>query len=86
MWNYLLDFAMLFEVGLALILSYIKELQMVFGTRSVACAHFGIPAMIFFTTIFFFDEARKVLLRSGIDKSVKGKVKYTGWIARNTHW
>jgi hypothetical protein len=34
--------------------------------------------------LIFYDEVRKTLLRKGIDTSVKGKIKLTGWIARNT--
>jgi len=41
---------------------------------------------MFFTLIIFYDETRRIYLRAGIDRSVKGRVKYTGWIARNTFW
>jgi len=34
--------------------------------------------------IVFYDEVRKILLRKGIDTSVKGKIRIHGWIARNT--
>lgn len=84
--NNLLNFALLFETAVAALISYVEVLQTVFGTRALACAHFGIPAMAYFVIIFFYDETRKIYVRAGIDKSVKGKIKYTGWIARNTHW
>jgi len=33
-----------------------------------------------------YDEVRKVWLREGLDKKLKGKVRMTGWIARNTFY
>ena len=84
--NVLLDVSLLFETAVAVVLSYIAQLQVIFGTRSVASPHFGIPSMAFFVLIFFYDEARKIYVRSGIDRTVKGKVRYTGWVAKNTHW
>jgi hypothetical protein len=52
----------------------------------IASSHFCIPAMAFFSIMLFYDEVRKVYLREGIDKSVKGKIKYFGWMARNTFY
>jgi len=77
---------LLFETCIALIVSYIEPIEKVLSTRAIASPHFCVPGFIFFTLIFFYDETRKIYLRSGIDRSVKGKVKYTGWIARNTSW
>lgn len=80
------NIAMLFETALVLIISYIEPLEIGLGSRAVACAHFAVPCFSFFGILFFYDEVRKIYLRKGIDKSEKGKVKYVGWIARNTHW
>ena len=80
------NFSLLFETALVALISYVKPFEVGLGTRAVACAHFAVPCMSYFMIIFFFDEARKILVRKGIDRSVKGKVKYTGWFARNTLW
>jgi hypothetical protein len=42
--------------------------------------------MAYFTIFFFYDETRKIFVRKGIDKSVKGQIKYRGWFARNSYW
>jgi hypothetical protein len=77
---------LLFETSLAIIVAYITAINRALGTRPIACPHFAIPAMSYFVIIFFFDEARKVFLRNGIDKSVKGRIRFKGWVARNTLW
>ena len=80
------NYSLLFETALVAFISYVQPIEVGLGTRAVACSHFGIPAMSFYMIIFFYDETRKVYLRKGIDKTQKGKVRYTGWIARNTYW
>lgn len=77
---------MLFTVLFGLLLCYATPIAEAVGARPVACAHFAVPSMTFFTIILFYDEVRKFLVRSGIDKSVKGKVKLDGWFARNTYY
>jgi sodium/potassium-transporting ATPase subunit alpha len=81
-----LNWGLLFETCVAIIVSYIKPLEIGLNTRALASPHFIVPGLMYFTLIFFYDETRKIYLRAGIDRSVKGKVKYTGWIARNTYW
>ena len=77
---------MLFETALVALISYVEPFEVGLGSRAVACSHFAVPAFSFFMIVFFYDEVRKIYVRKGIDKSQKGKVRYTGWIARNTHW
>lgn len=72
------------ELAVAFIICYAKPFEIGLGGRQLASPHFGIPAMSFFMIMIFYDEARKVLVRQGIDTSVKGKIRYTGWMARNT--
>jgi hypothetical protein len=74
----------IFELGVALIICYAKPFEIGLGGRQLACPHFGVPAMSFFMIIVLYDETRKILVRQGIDKSVKGKTRITGWMARNT--
>jgi hypothetical protein len=80
------NFSLFFETALIIFLSYVPPLETGLGTRAVACAHFAVPCFSFYSIIFFFDEVRKIFLRKGTDKSQKGKVRYPGWIARNTFW
>jgi hypothetical protein len=80
------NFALLFETGLILLISYVQPLEVGLGTRAVACPHFAVPCMSYFCLCFLYDEVRKIFLRKGIDRSIPGKVRYPGWIARNTFW
>ena len=86
MTNKVLIFGLLFETCVAIIILYIRPIQIGLGTRALACAHFAVPAFLFFPLLFFYDETRRIYVRKGIDRSVPGKVKYRGWIARNTLW
>jgi len=78
--------AIFIELTGAILIMYIPPIQKGLGTRAVAQTHFCLPAFTYFVLIFFFDEARKLYLRKGIDRSIPGKVKYPGWVARNTLW
>ena len=78
------NFSLMFETALIALISYVKVFNIGLGTRAIACAHFAIPTFAYFTLAFFYDETRKIFVRKGVDRSVKGKVKYTGWLARNT--
>lgn len=80
------NFALGFEVCLICLISYVTPFEVGLGTRAVAQPHFGIPCFSYYAMIFLYDETRKIFLRKGVDKSEKGKIKYTGWIARNTFW
>ncbi|CDW80621.1 k antiporter p-type alpha subunit family protein [Stylonychia lemnae] len=74
----------IFELSLAILICYAKPFEIGLGGRQLASPHFGIPAMSFFMIIVFYDEVRKILVRKGIDTSIKGKIKLNGWMARNT--
>jgi hypothetical protein len=73
------------EIVVALLLSYVRPLNVGFNTRQLACPHFMIPAFDNFVKILLFDETRKIFMRNGT-KVVNNKPKYFGWIARNTYW
>jgi len=78
--------AVLSEVCLIVAISYLRPLEIGLGTRASATPHFMVPSFTYFLLYFIWDEARKVFVRSGTDKSESGKIKYTNWIARNTFW
>lgn len=74
-------FGFFFETILIAILAYVPFLNDGLGTRMVASAHFMILSFPYFAIIFFYDEARKALLRSGINKQTG---RYEGWVVQNT--
>ena len=81
------NFALFFETALVAILCYVPFLNTVLGTRMIAFPHFGIPAMSFFMVIIFYDETRKVFLRQGMVFSRStGRIKFDGWVVRNTYY
>lgn len=86
MTNNVLNMGLMFETCVAILVSYVKPLEFGLNTRALASPHFIVPGMMYFALIIFYDETRRSYLRAGIDRSVKGKVKYTGWFARNTYW
>jgi hypothetical protein len=83
--NNQLIFGIFIETACGIITSYIYQIGIGIFTRAVAPAHFVVPAMAYFVIILFYDETRKVFLRKGI-KRENGRVKFTGWIARNTFY
>jgi hypothetical protein len=84
--NNVSNFALFSECALILIISYVRPFEVGLGTRAVASPHFMVPSFSYFLLYFFWDEIRKILLRSGTDNSQKGRVIYTGWVAKNTYW
>jgi len=74
------------EFALILIISYVYPFEIGLGTRANACPHFMVPTFSYYLLFFMFDEARKVFIRSGTDRSDPGRIKYTNWISRNTYW
>jgi hypothetical protein len=74
------------EIGLIVIISYVRPFEIGLGTRAVACPHFMVPSFSYYLIYFLWDEVRRVFVRSGIDRSIPGTVKYTNWVARNTFW
>lgn len=84
--NHMLTFGIFIEVAIGVICSYIYWIGIGIGTRPIACPHFMIPSFTFFFLILLYDETRKVFVRHGFDRSVKGKVRIRGWVARNTFY
>lgn len=80
--NWIMDFGLFFETFLVAFLCYVPWLNIPLGTRMLASPHFAIPSFPFFTVIFFYDECRKMILRSGISE----EGRYTGWVIRNTYY
>lgn len=81
------NFALFFETALTVILCYVPFLNTVLGTRMIAFPHFAVPSFSFFMVIIFYDETRKVFLREGMTFSKStGRIKFEGWIVRNTYY
>ena len=80
------NYGFITETLLVIFCTYFKWLNIPLGTRMSAFPHFMIPALSWFCTIFFYDEMRKYLIRGGIGRSATGRVKYTGWFARNVYY
>jgi sodium/potassium-transporting ATPase subunit alpha len=79
------NFGLFFETALVMILCYAPPLNVALGTRAIAFPHFGAPSFSFYCAIFFYDELRKIWLRSGMTRD-GGKLKLTGWIVQNTYY
>ena len=81
------NFALVFETVLVAVLCYVPFINLVLGTRSIALPHFAVPSVSFFMVIIFYDDTRKVWLRRGMVKSKTTKrIKYDGWVVRNTYY
>jgi len=79
------NFGLFFETALVAILLYVPPLNVALGTRMIAFPHFAVPSFSFFTAIFFYDEIRKIWLRSGFVRE-EGRLKLKGWIVQNTYY
>ena len=73
------NFGLFFETALVAILLYVPFLNIALGTRQIPFAHFAVPSFSFYVAIFFYDELRKIWLRSGMSRE-GGKLKLKGWI------
>lgn len=73
--NHFMNFGIFFETTLAILLSYVPPLNLVFGTRPIHVLHWfpGVPWSIL---IFVYDEYRKSILRANPG----------GWVDRYTYW
>ncbi len=80
------NFGLFFETGLIALLIYCPGLNAGFGIRALACPHFAVPAMCWIATIFFYDELRKMFIRQGMIKQTGKRVRFDGWVARNTYY
>lgn len=85
--NNVSNVALFFETALVAVLAYVPFFNVIFGTRQCAFPHFAVPSFSFFTIIMAYDELRKIYLRRGMKKSeVTRRVKYDGWVVRNTYY
>jgi hypothetical protein len=73
------NFGLFFETALVAILLYVPPLNVALGTRMIAFPHFCVPSFSFFTSIFFYDELRKIWLRNGMIRE-DGRLRLRGWI------
>ena len=80
------NFGLFTEVVLIIVISYVRPFEIGLGTRAVASPHFMVPTFSYYLLYFLWDEVRKIYVRAGTDRSNKGYIKYTNWIARNTFW
>jgi hypothetical protein len=80
------NYAILSEIALMVMISYVRPFEVGLGTRASASPHFFIPTFSYYLIYFLWDEVRKVGVRAGTDRSIPGKIKFTNWIARNTFW
>ena len=84
-WN--ANFALVFETSLVAVLCYVPIINLILGTRFIAFPHFAVPSISFFMVIIFYDEVRKVWLRKGMVHSRStGRIKFDGWVIRNTYY
>ena len=79
------NFGLVFETVLVGILLYVPFLNVALGTRQIAFPHFACPSFSFYVAIFFYDEVRKIWLRSGMVKE-NNKLRLKGWIVQNTYY
>ena len=84
--NHHLSLALCSEIVVGALLAYVPFLNTAFNTRAIPPIYFAIPAFQNFVKILFYDEFRKILVRKGTTLTAAGRVKYVGWIARNTYW
>ena len=84
--NHHLSFSLITEIVVGALLSYVYFLNVAFNTRAIPPAYFAVPAFQNFVKILFYDEMRKILVRKGTILTAAGRVKYVGWMAKNTYW
>lgn len=77
--NHFGSFGMFFETALVAFLCYTPFMNVALGTRQLAFPHFMVPSFNFYAVLFFYDELRKLWLRSGIVR-INGKLRFKGWI------
>lgn len=71
-----LNFALIWETVLAILLVYVPPFQLVFRTRGLSFDHW-LPALPFCVVILFYDEVRKYLLRA---------LPENNWFKENTYY
>jgi len=73
--NWVLNFGLVFETALALLMLYIPFMDEILGTYPIGVQHL-VPALGFSLAIFFYDEMRKLWIRTH-----RG-----GWLQRTTYY
>jgi len=73
------NFGLVFETVLVAILLYVPFLNIALTTRQIPFPHFAVPSFSFYVAIFFYDEVRKIWLRSGMVRE-GNKLRLRGWI------
>ena len=85
--NFNMNCALFSETALVAFLCYFKWINVALGTRMIAFPHFAVPSLSFFMVIIFYDETRKVFLRLGmVPSKTTGRIKFDGWVVRNTYY
>jgi len=79
------NFGLFFETALVALLLYVPPFNVALGTRQIPFAHFAVPSFSFYIAIFFYDELRKLWLRSGMVRD-QGRLKLKGWVVQNTYY
>mmetsp|Transcript_14685 Transcript_14685/g.59715 ORF Transcript_14685/g.59715 Transcript_14685/m.59715 type:complete len:83 (-) Transcript_14685:79-327(-) len=82
MWNWVLNFGLVLETLLAVIIAYVPFIQTIIGTAPIRFVHWlpGIPFALF---ELFYDEIRKYLIRRA---SRKPEFKLGHFLDEYTHW
>ncbi|KAJ8904259.1 hypothetical protein NDN08_000783 [Rhodosorus marinus] len=82
MWNWVLNFGLVLETLLAVIIAYVPFIQTIIGTAPIRFVHWlpGIPFALF---ELFYDEIRKYLIRRAARKP---EFKLGRFLDEYTHW
>lgn len=60
------NFGLFFESALILLIGYLPLTNLIFGTRSLAPPHLGVPAWPWVVILFLYDEMRRLYVRKGM--------------------
>jgi len=80
------NFGFISETLLVLIVAYVPFINIPLATRPLAFPHLGVPVFPWVTTLFLYDEMRKIYVRAGMKRKPTGQVILDGWVARNTYY
>ncbi|CAG9328025.1 unnamed protein product [Blepharisma stoltei] len=82
--NWILNWSMVLETALAVILCYVPGINSALGGRPLPYLHWGFPAIPSFILLIIYDESRKFLLRR--EKARLRGTGEKGWIEANTFY
>ncbi len=89
MLNSFLNFGLIFETAITVVLCYTPYMNVAIGFRPIRFMHW-MPGMPYSFSIIIFDEARKFFMRrtsSSLLNPVTGQtVRIPGWLERNTYY